>query len=74
MFTGNLDRNCNMPFRMTKSLTTFITPYRKFQMINSMTAVSLCLNNNIDDITTVLKLLLKDEFQMKYSFVSILLH
>lgn len=74
MFTGNLDRNCNMPFRMTKSLTTFITPYRKFQMINSMTAVSLCLNNNIDDITAVLKLLLKDEFQIKYSFVSILLH
>lgn len=63
-----------MPFRTTKSLSTFITPYRKYEMINSMAAVGLCLNNSIDDITAVLKLLLKDEFKINYSFVSILVH
>jgi len=55
---------------MTPSLTYFITPYRKFQIINSLTAIGQCLNNSIDDISVVLKLLLKDEFKANYNIVS----
>lgn len=39
-------------------------------MINCLTAINSCLYDNIDDISTILKLLLKDEFNANYKFVS----
>lgn len=62
MFLGNLFQNHVIPFRMTPNIASFITPYRKHQLINILTTTGLCLNNSIDDISVVLKLLLKDEF------------
>lgn len=59
--------NHTVPFRMTPNLTKFITPYRKYQMINCLTATGLCLNNSIEDISVVLKLLLKDELNANYN-------
>ncbi|XP_025202207.1 transcription-associated protein 1-like [Melanaphis sacchari] len=64
---GNLVSNHIIPFRMTPNLTNFITPYRKHQMINCLTATGHCLTNSIDDISVVLKLLLKDEFLANYN-------
>lgn len=66
-----LAQNRNTPFRMTPNLATFITPYRKYQMINCLTATGQCLNHNIDDINAKLKLLLKDEFNAGFNIVSI---
>lgn len=56
---------------MTPNITTFITPYRKHQMINCLTAINQCLSDNMDDIKIVLKLLLKDEINAYYNTVSI---
>lgn len=70
MFTGNVFRSYSLPFRMTPTLSTFITPFRKHQMTNCLYATGRCLNNSIDDISDVLKLLLKDEFNPNYSIVS----
>lgn len=67
---GNLNQCHSVPFRMTQSLLTFITPYRKHQMINCLTATGHCLNNSMDDMNVVLKLLLKDEFKANFSTVS----
>jgi len=39
-------------------------------MINCITATGHCLTNSIDDISVVLKLLLKDEFMANYNMVS----
>jgi len=64
---GNLDQNNTIPFRMTPNLTNFITPYRKYQMINCLTATGQCLNNSIEDLSVVLKLLLKDELKSNYN-------
>lgn len=70
MFTGYLFQNYIIPFRMTPTLTTFITPFRKHQMTNCLYATGRCLKNSIDDISDVLKLLLKDEFNLSYNNVS----
>lgn len=64
---GNLVQNHIIPFRLTPNLTKFITPYRKHQMINCLTVTGHCLTNSIDDISVVLKLLLKDEFMANYN-------
>jgi len=69
-FAGNLFQNHIIPFRLTPNLTNFITPYRKYQMINCLTVTGHCLTNSIDDISVVLKLLLKDEFMANYNTVS----
>lgn len=55
---------------MTANLAKFITTYRKHQMINCLSVTSQCLINNVDDISVVLKLLLKDEFSADYNIVS----
>lgn len=39
-------------------------------MINCLTVTGHCLTNSIDDISVVLKLLLKDEFMANYNTVS----
>ncbi|XP_029341770.1 transformation/transcription domain-associated protein isoform X2 [Acyrthosiphon pisum] len=64
---GNLVQNHIIPFRLTPNLTKFITPYRKYQMINCLTVTGHCLTNSIDDISVVIKLLLKDEFMANYN-------
>lgn len=70
VFVGNLVQSHTTPFRMTPNLTKFITPYRKYQMINCLTATGQCINNSIEDISIVLKLLLKDEYIANYNIVS----
>jgi len=70
IIAGNLVQDHIIPFRITPNLTKFITPYRKFQMINCLTVTGYCLTNSIDDISVVLKLLLKDEFMADYNIVS----
>lgn len=69
-FAGNLFQNHIIPFRLTPNLINFITPYRKYQMINCLTVTGHCLTDSIDDINVVLKLLLKDEFMANYNIVS----
>lgn len=59
-----------MPFRMTPNLQCFISPIRKNQMINCMTATGQCLLNSIDEISIILKLILKDEFMANHNSVS----
>lgn len=71
MLIGELVHNQTTPFRMTSNLAKFITPYRKYQMINCLTATGQCLNHNIDDINVNLKLLLKDEFTAGINVVSV---
>lgn len=66
-FVGGLVQSHIVPFRMTPNLTKFITPYRKYQMINCLTATGQCLINSIEDISVVLKLLLKDEFNTNFN-------
>jgi len=39
-------------------------------MINCLTVTGHCLTNSIDDISVVIKLLLKDEFMANYNIVS----
>lgn len=70
IIAGNLIQNHIIPFRLTPNLTKFITPYRKYQMINCLTVTGHCLTNSIDDISVVIKLLLKDEFMANYNIVS----
>lgn len=70
IFVGNLNQCQSVPFRMTHSLLAFISPYRKHQMINNLTAIGQCFNNSMDDISIVLKLLLKDEFLANSCIVS----
>lgn len=70
VFAGNLVQRHALPFRLTPSLLTFITPYRKHQFINCLNATNQCLNNSIEDISSVLKLLLRDELNRSYNIVS----
>lgn len=70
MSAGNLVQHRMIPFRMTPNLTNFITPFRKYQMINSLAATGLCIQNSFDDISIVLKLLLKDELTANFMTVS----